>query len=235
MQYERVRHIMTEPVVSIGVHAPVTEVLRLFAKQPLHHLPVVDGLELKGMLSSADVLKLDFFVAKSGTQASAALSNDRFRIDTMMRRPVTTARLDDTIADAASRMATHGIHGLPVIDENGHLVGIVTTTDIMQALLHGIGIKQSPEQHEAKRKPTELEMRRAIEAAESATLDGTDTNGVAASMLYLYERNSLLEALRQNVARYVHGGQDARLHSRLVKEIDQLGEPGQEIELSIPL
>jgi CBS domain-containing protein len=84
-----------------------------------------------------------------------------------MRRPVVTAKLDDTIADAVSRMASSGIHSLPVISEDNDLLGIVTTTDIMQALLHG--------------------------------------------------------------------GQDERLHTRLVKEVDQLSQPGQEISLPIPL
>jgi CBS domain-containing protein len=59
-----------------------------------------------------------------------------------MRSPVVTAGLDDTIADAASRMVTHAVHSLPVVDESNHLLGIVTTTDIMQALLHGIGLKK---------------------------------------------------------------------------------------------
>jgi CBS domain-containing protein len=121
-----------------------------------------------------------------------------------------------------------------VVNEKNRLLGIVTTTDIIQALLHGIGLKRRPEQGDEKAAPTELEMRRAIEVAESATLEGTDTDGVAASLLYLRERNAMLEALRQDVARYLLG-QDARLHARLVKHIERLGQSGQETELSIPL
>jgi acetoin utilization protein AcuB len=170
MRDERVRHIMTEAVLSIGLHEPVTEVMRLFASYPLHHLPVVDGLQLKGMLSSADMLKLEYFLPKSGIKGSAALWSDRFSVQTLMRWPVFTAKPDDTIADAASRMATNGVHALPVINENGDLLGIVTTTDVMQALLHGIGLKPKLEQHEARRRPGELEMRPAIQSAESATL-----------------------------------------------------------------
>jgi CBS-domain-containing membrane protein len=102
-------------------------------------------LELKGMLSSADLLKLKHFVPKSGSLASATLLNDRFKIATMMSRPVVAAKLDDTIAEAAARMASHGVHALAVIDDNSHLVGIITTTDIMQALLHGMGRKRSSE------------------------------------------------------------------------------------------
>lgn len=222
MQQECIRRIMSEAVLSISVHEPVTEALRLFSDYPLHHLPVVDESGLIGMLSSADMLKLEHFLSKSGSPAAAALLNDRFRIDTMMRRPVISARPDDTSADAAASMATHGIHALPVVNENNHLVGIVTTTDIVGALLHGIKLKRGPAQQTASRRPTELEMRRAIEAAESATLNGTDANGVAALMLYLHERNALLEELRQDVTRYLRSGQDEQLHTRLLQDIDRL-------------
>jgi CBS domain-containing membrane protein len=230
---ERVRHIMTAAVLSIDLHQPITEVLRLFATHTLHHLPVVDGLELKGMLSSADLLKLKHFVPKSGDLASATLLNDRFKIATMMNRPVVAAKLDDTIADAAARMASHGVHALAVIDENSHLAGIITTTDIMQALLHGMGRKRSSEPLERTHKPNELEMRRAVEAAESATQNGTDTDGVAATMLQLRDRNALLEELRQDVARYLHAGQDERMHTRLVRGLERLGQPPTKLSVQL--
>jgi CBS domain-containing protein len=230
---ERVRHIMTGAALSIDVHRPIAEVLRLFATHTLHHLPVVDGLELKGMLSSADLLKLENFVPKSGNLASATLLNDRFKIATMMRRPVVSAKLDDTIADAAARMASHGIHALAVIDENSHLAGIITTTDIMQALLHGMARKRSAEPPEGTHKPDELEMRRAVEAAESATQNGTDTDGIAATMLQLRDRNAILEELRQNLARYLHAGQDERLHTLLVRDLERLGQPPTELSVQL--
>src|SRR5450631_2357578 len=135
MQNELVRHIMTAEVLSIDIRESITEAMRLFAGYPVHHIPVVDGAALRGMLSTADMLKLEYFLPKSGAQASAALLNNRFRIDKLMRSP-----------------------------------------------------------------------------ANSATLDGTDPNGIAAAMLFLNERNALLETLRVDVARYVQAGQDERLH-----------------------
>jgi predicted transcriptional regulator len=41
VQDVRIRHIMTQAVLSVSVSEPVTEVLRLFANYPVHHLPVV--------------------------------------------------------------------------------------------------------------------------------------------------------------------------------------------------
>ena len=231
MQNERVRHIMSEAVVWIDVDDPVSEMLRMFANFPVHHLPVVDESGVKGMLSTADVLKLEHFMPRTQGQGSAALLNERFKISAIMRSPAITAQLDDTIADAVARMVMHGIHALPVVNETNKLVGIVTTTDIMQALLHGIGIKRA-EANEAKRGPSDQAMRRAIAAAQAALQKGTDTDGVAASMLHLHERNVLLEGLREDVARYLHGGQDQQLHTRLLKN---LGHLNRQSELSAPL
>jgi CBS domain-containing protein len=144
---------MTTAVVSIDVHEPVTEAVRLFASYPMHHLPVVDDSVVKGMLSSADMLKLEYFLPRAGVKASAVLLNQRFRIATLMRSPVVTADLDDTIGDAASRMVTHAIHALPVVNDSNRLLGIVTTSDIMQALLHGIGLVPGAERRDHKIKP----------------------------------------------------------------------------------
>jgi hypothetical protein len=52
---------------------------------------------------------------------------------------------------------------------------------------------------------------------------------------YLNERNALLKTLRVDVALYVHGGQDERLHSHLIKDLHKLDQRAQEVELSIPL
>ena len=222
MKNDRVRHIMTGAVIAVGVHESITEVLRLFASHPIHHLPVTDESGLIGILSSADMLKLEHFLPKAGSPASAALLNDRFRIDKIMRRPVVTAGLDDTIAEAVAHMITHGIHALPVVDDGNRLLGIVTTTDVMQEILHGIAARAAPAADGARRKPTEVQMRGAIDSAETSVLNGGDTDSVAASMLYLRERNVLLEELRKDVTRFLRGGQDEHLHTLLLKDIDRL-------------
>jgi CBS domain-containing membrane protein len=235
MQDVQVRHIMTAPVLSIDVREPITEAIRLFADHPVHHVPVVDGEVVKGMLSTADMLKLEHFLPQPGAPVSAAVLNGRFKIDRLMRSPVFAAALGDSIAEAASRMVKHAVHALPVLDDGDRLLGIVTTTDIMQALLHGIGIRRSVDRPDGGTRPTELTLRRSIEAANAAVLAGADADGVAASMLYLNERNAFLEALRVDVARYVRGGQDERLHSKLLRDLDKLEDTARGTEFSIPL
>jgi CBS domain-containing membrane protein len=222
----QVGHIMTGAVLSIDIKEPITEAIRLFAYYPVHHLPVVDKTRIVGMLSTADMMKLEYFVPKGSIPTATALINEKFRIDKLMRSPVITATPHDTIAEAASRMSSHGIHALPVVNEGNHLIGIVTTTDIMNALLNGIvGRGETIPKPEIEIKaPEEHRLAHAMEFARAMLQSGTDEHGLAACVLYLNERSGLLETLRHDVERYVRNGQDERLHAQLLKDIDKLDQ-----------
>ena len=137
-----------------------------------------------------------------------------------MRQPVITVTRDEPIADAASRMTTHGIHALPVVDVRNHLLGIVTTTDIVHALLNGS--TRQAEAQDSRLKPVGLQTLESIRAAKSAIRDGADERGIAASILYLHKRNTLLEKLREDTARYLQSGQSAQLHTRLLADVSSL-------------
>jgi len=214
---------MTEAVKFVHVHEPVTELLRLFSAHPIHHLPVVDERGVCGMLSSADLLKLEHFLPKAGH--SGAVLNQRFKIEQIMRRPVTSIGPDEPISDAVSLMSRHAIHGLPVVDRANRLLGLVTTTDIMAGLLRRLrelsGDTASPDT-----RPTvgsgEPGWSNAINAARTAVAAGRDPDGIAAATLQLHHRNALLEALRRDVTRYLKFGEDSQLQARLLKELDQL-------------
>jgi len=130
----RVADVMTTAVLSVEKQVGAGEVLRHFREYPIHHLPVVEGPRVVGLLSSADIMKLEHMLPRGGADPLAWL-NQRMKAADLVRRAVITVSVDSTIAVAAERMAQHGIHALPVVDSADHLVGIITTTDIMAALL----------------------------------------------------------------------------------------------------
>lgn len=109
---ERVDRVMTEAVLAIDVKEPASEVLRLFAGYPVHHLPVLSGQKVVGMLSSADVRKLDAFLPKTGVAANDYL-NQHISVASLMSEPVITIQPHESLIDAARSMAMHGIHALP--------------------------------------------------------------------------------------------------------------------------
>jgi predicted transcriptional regulator len=131
---ERIETIMTEPVLSIDEQLGASEMLRYFETYPIHHLPVVNGSKVVGMLSTADVLKLEHMLPRAGGSASGYL-DQRLKVGGLVRRAPVTIRASQSLEEAAVLMASHAIHALPVVDAQDNLVGIVTSTDIMCAKL----------------------------------------------------------------------------------------------------
>lgn len=61
-------------------------------------------------------------------------AKEGIRVAELMSKPVTTIRPDCTLADAAQLLVTRRISGLPVVDDQERLVGVVTEADFLQAL-----------------------------------------------------------------------------------------------------
>lgn len=216
---------MTEAVLSVDVSSPAGEVLRLFAQYPVHHLPVVDGTKVIGMLSSADLLKLEAFLPKHGADALAYL-NQRIRIETLMRKPPITIRCDQPVEAGAQLMAAHGIHAVSVTDAGDNLIGIITTTDIMHAVLYPErrgdahdGAEVDPASVPVRVSPTQMDQ--ALRAAAQAASADSDEAGISRALLHAHARLRVLENVLKCADRYLRAGQDEHLHAVLVKAIDQ--------------
>jgi len=226
-----VNRLMTEPAVSIELGSPAAEVLRLFSVYPFHHLPVVDRGKVVGMLSSADVLKLEGFLPRSGGTSSTTFLNQRLHIERLMRQPPITVAGNQSVEQATTLMAKHGIHALPVTDSSDKLLGIITTTDIISAALQAepSGSARGPSTTQAGREAVALEvspteMREAGQLAAAAVEFSDERGKMARALLHVESRLRLLENVLASADRYVHAGQDEGLHRSLVKAINKAKE-----------
>lgn len=223
-----VNRLMTEPAVSIDLGSPAAEVLRLFSVHPFHHLPVVDRGKVVGMLSSADVLKLEAFLPKRAGTSTDFLSQG-LQIHQLMRQPPITIAGNQSVEQATTLMAKHGIHALPVIDSNDKLVGIITTTDIISAVLRTdrhSGVQDTTEaaSEAAPLEVSPAEIREAAQLATAAADLSDDSGKVARALLHAQSRLRVLEDVLVSADRYVHAGQDHNLHRLLVKAITKAKE-----------
>ena len=132
---EKVSHIMTSDVITVNINNSIQEANSLFAKNHIRHIPVVSGEKLIGILSQTDILRISFgnTFGEEQTGSDEAIF-DMLSINQVMKHSPETVTPDDTIKDAASILAKREFHALPVV-ENGSLVGIVTTTDIINYFL----------------------------------------------------------------------------------------------------
>lgn len=125
--------IMTANPISVNLSNKVTDVVDIFNNHNIHHLPVVSGGTLIGLISKTDIERISYVNNYEGNTASTAVY-DLLSIEQVMTKQVETLDADDQVKDAAEMLAKGKYHALPVL-QGGKLAGIVTSTDIINYLL----------------------------------------------------------------------------------------------------
>ena len=132
---EAVSKIMSSDPVSVGRNEPVSVARRILEEQGIHHLPVTDGNQLVGIITSTDFIRVSF--GEFGNQDARGLDavlDHTYKIGDLMNAEPTTISSSQTVRDAATILAKSNFHSLPVVDGK-NLVGIVTSSDLIQYLL----------------------------------------------------------------------------------------------------
>lgn len=135
--HEVVAHIMTTNPKTIHLKTPVSEVGEIFSEGKFHHLPVVDGKELIGIVSYFDLIRVSFEGSFGVTDKKAVYSvlDHMLDIAAIMTKDPLCIQEKGTIRDAAEKLSTGKFHALPVVNDNHELVGIVTSKDLIDYLI----------------------------------------------------------------------------------------------------
>jgi acetoin utilization protein AcuB len=129
-----VYYIMTENIVVATLETKYSDIEKLFLNYDAHHLPVIDKGNLVGIISEHDMLKASVHLLEQGKCMNLNDMDERFKVaDWMTKNPVTINKRDP-IADAAKSIAEHKFEALPVLGDDGELVGIVTARDLVKQL-----------------------------------------------------------------------------------------------------
>ena len=133
-KHETISKIMSANVASVQVGQPLSDVRDLMLNANIHHVPIIDGSKLVGLISFTDLMKINFVINGVDERSINAIIDQQFSIREIMSDRLVTIKNTDTIRDGAELLAKGGFHSLPVIDDEGALVGIVTTTDLIRYL-----------------------------------------------------------------------------------------------------
>jgi CBS domain-containing protein len=139
---KRVSEVMTRDVITLREDTPVAEVWETMLKHLLKALPVLNkNGEVIGILTDEDLLlraglqqhlsvaeRLDEQTLKTEI---ASLRSSPLKAGDVMTSPVITIRADEPLGAAAVRMAENRIKRLPVLDEHGKLIGVLSRVDIL--------------------------------------------------------------------------------------------------------
>lgn len=123
---------MVRDVVTVTQDHTIQDCVDLMKKHSIRHLPVVENGRLVGLVTEGDLRQV--FLASLIEELSIK--------DVMINDPITVTP-DTEIEDAAKVIFYNKIGGLPVVDEQDRLQGIITVADILAAFIELMGVLKS--------------------------------------------------------------------------------------------
>ena len=152
---KKVKDYMSQKVVTISPEASIFEAAEILAKHHISGAPVIKNDKLIGVISESDIVNfMRLKLPTSGIKEEPHLSwliianliknhlqfkkelkrISEFKVKNVMSKDPITIGPEETILEAATKMAKHDVQRLLVV-ERGKLVGIITRADLLRALL----------------------------------------------------------------------------------------------------
>lgn len=129
-----VTQIMSKELIALNPTQTLYDAERLFNKHSIRHIPVVEGERIIGVISRADLLRISFADLTENEESVESVVYDMYTIPQVMTKVPVTVESETTVKEVAEILARQSFHSVPVV-EQGKLVGIVTTTDLINYLL----------------------------------------------------------------------------------------------------
>lgn len=131
-----VREWMSPDPVHVSPDTTVAEARETLAREGFRHLPVVSEGRLVGIVSDRDVaINNDALRAALRRNDVATLLDDDRPVEAVMSAGPHVIGPDAPISDASRLLVSRRISAVPVVDDDGVLVGIVTSVDCLLATL----------------------------------------------------------------------------------------------------
>ena len=119
---ELVHAHMTKDVITLGPENTLGEAREILLRKHIHHLPIVEGRRLVGIVTSWDIFKL----------GKSAEEYKDMKVKEIMTTKVATLDPDQHLGAVAEVLTQHLFHAVPIVNDQHELLGIVTSTDIVR-------------------------------------------------------------------------------------------------------
>lgn len=122
--------VMTRNPLTVDVRQSLSEARRILTEGGFHHVPVVSEKRLVGMLSSADLLRVSDGIDPVPIQGEWEAGP--LGIRSLMSRELVAVPPDAPVRRTLELLSDGRFHSIPVVDDTGALIGLVTTTDLVR-------------------------------------------------------------------------------------------------------
>ena len=121
MGNQSIREVMTSDPTTVEASSPVAEVARVMKQEDVGSVPIVEGGRLVGTITDRDITVR--VVAEGRDPQSTTVAD-------VASRDLVTIDPEQNLDEALRLMAQHQVRRLPVVEEDGRLVGILAQADV---------------------------------------------------------------------------------------------------------
>lgn len=129
-----VSEIMTKNLITVNINDSLRQVNTLMKAHNIRHVPVVSGDKLVGIISRTDIMRLSFGDIFDGQGQADEAIFDMLKLEQVMISDPVVIQESELVKDVAEKFTNVEFHALPVVKDD-KIVGIVSTTDLIQYLL----------------------------------------------------------------------------------------------------
>jgi CBS domain-containing protein len=135
METTRVRDIMSSPAITAPPTMKAPVAIALMRQNHIRHLPVVENNRLIGIVSRGDLREASMAAATNANSYEINFMLHQLTLGQIMTRKVFTVTPDAYVLHAAELLTEHKVAGLPVVERDGSVVGVVTDSDLLNLLV----------------------------------------------------------------------------------------------------
>lgn len=145
MTKELVKDWMSIDVITITPETTLPEAHKIMVTEEIRRLPVVDDEgRVVGILTIGDIRSAEPSPATTLSVWEMNYLLASLKVETIMTRNPTTISPEATLGEAARMMLEHRVSGIPVVDADHHVIGIITESDIFtMVVLHEWGTEHA--------------------------------------------------------------------------------------------
>lgn len=127
-----VKDVMVDDIKSVSPEERLVHARRILIDSKIGRLPVVIDGEVVGILTSKDIMRCLISFRKNVPENHQQAQIKNITINDIMSKNVRTISENSNIDEVASILMETGFNGLPVVDDNNQIVGIITQTDLIR-------------------------------------------------------------------------------------------------------
>jgi acetoin utilization protein AcuB len=131
---------MSSDVITIDEDTSMMKASQIMKENNIRRLPVMRKGKLVGIVTDRDIKEASPSKATTLDVHELYYLLSELKVKDIMRKNPVTISPEETVEKAAVKMLEHRISGLPVVNEKGNLVGIITQGDIFKVLVSLTGI-----------------------------------------------------------------------------------------------